>query len=66
MLWQDDESLNLVEIKATQTIMSDLFKGMSYFENLAPQSVKSKTLVYACMKNQQRSNENVVSWYGLD
>lgn len=66
LLWQDDERLNLVEIKATQTIMSDLFKGMSYFENLAPQLVKSKTLVYAGLENQQRSNENVVSWYGLD
>ena len=66
LLWQDDERLNLVEIKATQTIMSDLFKGMAYFENLAPQLVKSKSLVYAGMENQQRSNENVVSWYGLD
>ena len=66
LLWQDDERLNLVEIKATQTIMSDLFKGMAYFENLAPQLVKSKTLVYAGMENQQRSNENVVSWYNLD
>jgi hypothetical protein len=46
--------------------MSDLFKGMSYFENLAPQLVKSKTLVYSGLENQQRSNENVVSWYGLD
>ena len=66
LLWQDDERLNLVEIKATQTIMSDLFKGMTYFENLAPQLVKSKSLVYAGMENQQRSNENVVSWYGLE
>ena len=46
--------------------MSDLFKGMAYFENLAPQLVKSKTLVYAGMENQQRSSENVVSWYGLE
>lgn len=66
LLWQDDEQLNLVEIKATQTIMSDLFQGMAYFENLAPQLVKSKTLVYAGMENQQRSGGNVVSWYGLD
>ncbi len=66
LLWQDDERLNLVEIKATQTIMSDLFKGMAYFENLAPELVKSKSLVYAGMENQQRSNENVVSWYDLD
>jgi len=32
LLWQDDERLNLIEIKATQTIMGDLFKGMSCFE----------------------------------
>jgi predicted AAA+ superfamily ATPase len=66
LLWQDDERLNLVEIKATQTIMSDLFKGMSYFEKLAPQLVKSKSLVYAGMENQLRSNENVVSWHSLE
>ena len=66
LLWQNDERLNLVEIKATQTIMSDLFKGMAYFENLAPQLVKSKTLVYAGMENQQRSSEKVVSWYAID
>jgi uncharacterized protein len=66
LFWQDDERLNLVEIKATQTIMSDLFKGMSYFENLAPKLVKSKTLVYAGLENQQRTSENVVSWYNLD
>jgi uncharacterized protein len=66
LFWQDDERLNLVEIKATQTIMSDLFKGMTYFENLAPESVKSKTLVFAGLENQQRTGENVVSWFNLD
>lgn len=66
LLWQDDERLNLIEIKATQTIMGDLFKGMSYFENLAPHLVKSKSLVYAGLENQQRTNQNVVSWYNLD
>jgi predicted AAA+ superfamily ATPase len=66
LFWQDNERLNLVEIKATQTIMSDLFKGMSYFENLAPQLVKSKSLVYAGMENQQRSGIQVLSWYSLD
>jgi predicted AAA+ superfamily ATPase len=66
LIWQDDDRLNLVEIKATQTIMSDLFKGMSYFENLVPPMVKSKSLVYAGLENQQRSSENVISWYSLD
>jgi predicted AAA+ superfamily ATPase len=66
LLWQDDERLNLVEIKATHTIMSDLFKGLSYFENLLPQIVKSKSLIYAGLENQKRTNEDVVSWYNLD
>jgi uncharacterized protein len=65
LLWQDDERLNLVEIKATQTIMSDLFKGMAYFGNLVPHLVKSKSLIYAGLGNQQRSTENVISWYSL-
>jgi predicted AAA+ superfamily ATPase len=66
LFWQDGEQLNLIEIKATQTIMSDLFKGMAYFQNLDPEMVKSKNLVYTGLENQQRSDENVVSWYNLD
>jgi len=46
--------------------MSDLFKRMSYFKNLAPQLVKFKTLVYAGLENQERTAEKVVSWYNLD
>jgi len=66
LFWQDGEQLNLIEIKATQTIMSDLFKGMAYFQNLDPEMVKSKNLVYTGLENQQRSDENVISWYNLD
>jgi hypothetical protein len=33
---------------------------------MAPQFVKSKSLVYAGLENQQRKNQNVVSWYNLD
>ncbi len=66
LFWQDSEQLNLIEIKATQTIMSDLFKGMAYFQNLDPEMVKSKSLVYTGLENQQRSDENVISWYNLD
>lgn len=66
LFWQDGEQLNLIEIKATQTIMSDLFKGMAYFQNLDPEMVKSKSLVYTGLENQQRSDENVISWYNLD
>jgi predicted AAA+ superfamily ATPase len=65
LLWQDDERLNLIEIKATQTIMSELFKGLDYFGNLVPHLVKSRSLIYAGQENQQRTNANVISWYWL-
>ncbi len=45
--------------------MCGLLKGMTYFENLAPELAKSKILVYAGLENQQRIGENVVSWYGV-
>lgn len=33
---------------------------------MAPQFVKSISPVYAVLENQQRTNQNVVSWYYLD
>lgn len=65
LIWQDDERLNLVEIKASETIMSDMFKGLSYFEKLAPNLVKSKTLVHTGLQNQNRTLGKVVSWIDI-
>jgi hypothetical protein len=64
-IWQDDELLNLVEIKASETIMPDMFKGLTYFENLAPELVKSKSLVHCGLYNQKRSVASVDSWIGI-
>jgi predicted AAA+ superfamily ATPase len=62
LIWQEDEKINLVEIKATETIMGDLFKGMDYFEKISPKKINSKTLVYGGDKNQVRTNAYVNSW----
>lgn len=66
MIWQDDPLLNIVEIKASQTIMSDMFKGLTYFENLAPEAIKSKTLMHTGDFSQKRNLGNVVSWMEID
>ena len=43
--------------------MHNLFKGITYFEALAKESVKTKTLVYAGLENEKRTAANVISWY---
>lgn len=62
LIWTDDESLNLVEIKATSTIMPQLFKGLNYFESIVNQTISSKTLVYGGLADQSRTGLNVKSW----
>lgn len=66
LIRQDDDLLNIIEIKSTATISKNLFKGLNYFQNLAQDDVKSKSLVYAGLDNQKRSNVNVVSWYDIN
>lgn len=62
LIWQNNEKLNLVEIKATQTIMPDMFKGLSYFEKLSPQIIQSKTLIHTGLFNENRTAGKVLSW----
>ncbi len=67
LLWQiDEEKFNLVEMKSTTTIMSDLFKGLNYFEKIYPEKINEKTLVYAGLENQKRTGLNVISWLNIN
>ncbi len=61
-IWQATEKLNLTEIKASETIMPEMFKGLSYLENLIPDLIESKTLVHTGSANQNRSAGRVLSW----
>lgn len=63
LLIQKSKSLEVVEIKATETIMPDLFKGLNYFENLAEYDNLSKILVYGGSEYQQRSVGSVIPWF---
>lgn len=65
VILQEDELLDIVEIKATETVMGDLFSGLHYFSELAGEGIKSKTLIYGGNQNQQRSGVDVLGWNTL-
>ena len=62
LIWQKSELLNIVEIKASETILSDMFKGLTYFEKLKPELIESKTVVHTGLFNQERILGKVASW----
>lgn len=66
LIWQETERLNLVEIKASETIMSDMFKGLSYFEKLKPELIESKTLIHTGLFDQKRTIGKVTSWAAIN
>ena len=65
LIRQDSEKLNLIEIKASETIMPDMFKGLQYFENLKPELIESKTLIHTGLFNQKRSAGTAQSWKSI-
>ncbi len=65
LLIVEDDKLKVVDIKATTTIFPDLFKGLFYFEKLAKDEIKSKTLVYAGTEKQISSHAEVISWIDI-
>lgn len=62
LIIQDGQHLNIVEIKAGQTIMSDMFKSLTWWENLSRRKNLSKTLVYGGKESQHRSLGDVLPW----
>lgn len=65
LIWQDTELLNLIEIKSSETIMPDMFKGLTYFEKLKPKLIESKTLVHTGLDDHKRTLGNVTSWKNI-
>lgn len=57
--------IKLYEVKATQTIMTDMFNNLEYFVKISGKTNLTKTVVYAGDENQERSNGDVRSWKDL-
>ena len=66
LLIEKHQEIEVVKIKATQTIMPDLFKGLNYYANLEKDVKLAKTLVYGGADRQERSMVQVVPWSEVD
>jgi len=53
---------DIYEIKSTQTIVSEHFKGLAYLESIAPEAVGEKTLIYGGLEDQKRTEYWVKGW----
>ncbi|MGI6370617.1 MAG: ATP-binding protein [Candidatus Kapaibacterium sp.] len=66
LLIEKPQETEIVEIKATQTIMPDLFKGLNYYDALETEVRLTKTLVYGGSERQERSVARVFPWSEVD
>lgn len=66
LLIEKPQETEIVEIKATQTVMFDLFKGLNYYAALETNVKLTKTLVYGGTERQERSVAQVLPWNEVD
>ena len=62
MLYLDNGKFHLFEIKSSETILNEQFKGLAYFETTHPSATFAKHLVYAGNEDQDRTQARVLSW----
>lgn len=55
-------TFSLYEIKSTETIMPNQFKGLSYFESVHPSEKHNKNVVYAGTDAQERTSGRIIPW----
>ncbi|MCE7040986.1 ATP-binding protein [Dyadobacter sp. CY312] len=65
LLTQNGNVFDIFEIKSTQTIMSDQFKGMAFFSDLAQNKVGKQTLIYGGKDDQHRTLQTVLGWRNI-
>lgn len=66
LLFQNGEYINLIEIKSSSTIKSDMFKQLDYVSNLIKDFKTKKILIYGGEKNQSRTNYSIYSWKDIN
>lgn len=62
LLWKENNTFQAMEIKATQTVTSELFKQLDKFEAFIAPAPLRKMLMYGGTEDQQRTNYTVLSW----
>lgn len=66
LLLEKPQQTEILEIKATQTIMPNLFKGIGYYAALETGTELAKTLVYGGNEKQNRAVAQIVPWNEAD
>ncbi len=66
LLYASAQNLNIFEIKSSQTIMSEQFKGLNFLQNIASEMIATKTLIYAGGESQQRTHYTIKSWNDVE
>ncbi|MDR7131138.1 putative AAA+ superfamily ATPase [Algoriphagus sp. 4150] len=62
LLLDKGTSSDIFEIKASETVLTENFRGLAKFESISSIPISSKGLVNAGSLNQKRSYGNVISW----
>lgn len=62
LIIQHTDKNEVIEIKATETVTTKLFKSLDYFKTLSGDFVSESTLIYGGEENQNRTNYNVKGW----
>jgi uncharacterized protein len=65
LIWQSEERINIVEIKSSETIVSEMFKGLSFFENNVKTEILSKTVIHTGSNIQVRNLGIAQSWISI-
>ncbi len=65
LLVEQENSFDIVEFKATTTIMPDAFKGLSYFKEISDLKNMNPILVYGGSETQNRTAAKLLSWKGF-
>lgn len=62
LIVQSGQNQEAIEFKSTQTIMSNLFKGLNFYEKISKKISLSKYLVYGGDELQKRTASTVLPW----
>jgi uncharacterized protein len=62
LMISNETGYNIVEIKSTRTVTSDLFESLNKLAAIGGDSIKKKILVYGGTDTQNRTNYQVWSW----
>ena len=62
LLVSNESAYDIIEIKATKTILPKLFDGLDLLKNIGKEKINRKILVYGGKESQNRSNYKVWAW----